>query len=121
MRTKTSIVFFLFGCLFSITTLMAQEKKTVSGVVRDNNGVELAGASIAEKGTNNKVMTNKNGAFTISVAPKATLQISFVGFVTKEVAVGSEKSINIALEAGNNALEEVVVTSLGIGRTQKAL
>lgn len=121
MRTKTSVVFFLLACLFSINLLVAQEKKTVSGVVRDNNGVELAGASIAEKGTNNKVMSNKSGAFTISVAPKATLVITFVGFVSKEVAIGSEKSVNVSLEAGNNALEEVVVTSLGIGRKQKAL
>ena len=121
MRAKTQFVVVLLGLLFSGFMLQAQDKRTITGVIKDNAGVELAGASVTEKGTKNSVVTNQAGSFSIKVGPKATLVVSFVGFASKEMAVGAEKAVNIVLESGSNALEEVVVTSLGIGRKQKAL
>lgn len=120
MRTKTQFVFVFLCLLFSSFVLQAQEKKTVSGVIRDANGVELAGASVSEKGTRNSVLTNEKGIFSIKAAPNATLVVSFVGFVSKEVSASSS-NFDIALQEGSNNLDEVVVTSLGIGRKQKAL
>ena len=56
--------------------VFAQEKKTVTGTIKDNGGSPLIGATVAEKGTTNSVITNESGIFTIRVAPNATLLIS---------------------------------------------
>jgi hypothetical protein len=66
-----------FLCFVALsTTAEAQEKKTLSGAVKDNAGDPLAGATISEKGTSNSVLSNENGTFTIQVAPNATLVVS---------------------------------------------
>ena len=110
--------------LFSMLVLsvaVAQNKKTVSGTITDSRGVALQGAAVTEKGTNNTVLSNENGAYSIAVSPNATLSISFVGFAPREFAVGSQSNYPVRLSENENTLEEVVVTSLGISREQKAL
>jgi len=120
MRKRTGILFLFLGLLCGIGTAQAQGRKSVTGVVRDASGVGLSGASVAEKGSRNSVLTDESGKFSISVPSSANLVISFVGFVSKTIPVtGSD--LNILLESGTNNLDEVVVTSLGIGKKQKAL
>lgn len=121
MNTKQRLLLVLLGLFACNTILLAQGKKTVTGVVRDNTGVGLIGATVIEKGTSNKVLTNQNGSFSIKVNPKAKLVISYTGFSPKEVAANEEGAMLIALEGGSNELSEVVVTSLGITKKQKAL
>lgn len=109
-------------CLFACSTmLMAQEKKTVSGVVRDETGEGLIGATVVEKGTTNATLTGENGRFSMKVSPNATLEVSFIGYKTKSASTSGGGELTILLESSAGELQEVVVTSLGITRQQKAL
>ena len=114
------VVLTLFAILFTGGILNAQEK-TIIGVVKDLNG-PLPGASVFEKGTNNGVITDFEGNFTITVAnDNAVLLISFMGYRTQEHAVTGKTSLNIVLEDEAETLGEVVVTAQGIKKSKKAL
>ncbi len=119
MRTKIRLLTLLV-LMFAGSTLFAQDK-AISGVVKDNTGAELSGATVSVKGTSNSVMTDAKGKFTIKAGAKATIVVSFVGFQSKEVAVNGQTTVNFSLEPGTSALNDVVVTSLGISKKQKAL
>jgi TonB-linked SusC/RagA family outer membrane protein len=107
--------------LFSLMTIAAYAQTTVTGTVTETSGQSIPGVSVAEKGTTNGMSTNIGGKFSLTVKPGATLVFSFVGFKTKEVAVGGLTNINVVLENNENALNEVVVTALGIKREKKSL
>lgn len=98
----------------------AQEKKAVTGTVRDANGTLLPGVTVKEKGTSNGAMTTADGSFKISVQPSATLVFSFMGYLTQETPVGTE-ALNIVLKEDAKNLNEVVVTALGIKREARKL
>jgi iron complex outermembrane receptor protein len=99
---------------------MASAQQTpITGTVRDNNAQGLPGATVTEKGTTNKVLTDASGNFLIKVHPKATLVISFVGFETKEVPASQEMSI--VLEQLSQTLNEVVVTGFGTKKSTRKL
>ena len=108
-RLLTTLCFVVFSIV-----LHAQEKKTVTGVVKDNNGVALAGATITEKGTSNRVLSDQNGNYSIKVSPQATLIFSYVGFNPKEVHANAEGLSSVSLETNGNALNEVVITGFGV-------
>jgi len=96
---------------------MAQDR-TVSGTVTaSEDGTGLPGVNVIEKGTSNGSMTNVDGGFTVTVKEGAILVFSFVGYNTSEVTVGSQATINVALEPNVTALNEVVV--IGYGEVNK--
>ena len=97
------------------------QERTVSGTVKDETGQGLPGATVSEKGTTNKVLTDINGIFNIKVRSKATLVISYIGFAPKEVEAGEQGLMSITMDAGTTTMNEVVVTALGISKKQKAL
>ena len=100
--------FTLLLFLLNVTFLFAQ--KEISGVVKDNAGAGLPGVNIIEKGTNNGVSTDIDGAYKIKVKEGATLVFSYVGYNKIEKAATSA-TINVVLsEEGGQNLEEVVVT-----------
>lgn len=99
--------------LFSVFTLFAQEKITVSGQVVDESGVSLPGVSILEKGTTNGTVTDIDGNYTLSASTEATLVFSYIGFLTQEIAVNGQSAINVKLEEDVVGLEEVVVVGYG--------
>jgi TonB-linked SusC/RagA family outer membrane protein len=121
MKTKKRLLLMLLSLLVCNIALHAQVKKAVTGIVKDTAGVTLTGATVTEKGTTNRVMTNQDGKFTIKVDPSATLQITYAGFAAKNVSASDRNLMDITMDGGNKALTEVVVTSLGITRKQKAL
>lgn len=98
----------------------AWTQSTVSGKVSSNAGEPLIGVNIVEKGTTNGAVTDIDGHFSIRVQTGAILQVSMIGFESKEMAVGNQTQLNITLEEGAT-LGEVVVTALGIERAQKTL
>lgn len=71
----------LLVCLVTLyyQDVSAQEKKVVSGIVKDSEGVPVMAATIKEKGTSNGVVSDEKGAFKISVKPNAVLVISAIG------------------------------------------
>jgi len=112
-KTTHRLLALLCFIAFSVV-LHAQQKKTVTGVVRDNTGVGLAGATVTEKGTSNRVLSDQNGNYSINVSPQATLTISYIGFTTQEVQVNNQETVSVALEASGNAMNEIVVTGFGM-------
>jgi len=98
--------------LCGATTAFAQS--TVTGkVTSSEDGAALPGVNILEKGTSNGTVTDTDGNFTISVGANATLILSFVGFTSQEVAVGSQTSLDIKMASDVKALSEVIVTGYG--------
>jgi len=99
-----------------------QKDVVVKGVVTDSKGETLPGVSIKLKGANTGATTDLDGKFSISIPDgNGILVFSFIGFTTQEVAVNQRTSINVKLETANTALNEVVVTALGIKRQSKSL
>ncbi len=93
--------------------IVAQTGKTVTGIVTDNFG-PVTGANVIVKGTTNGVITDMDGKFTLTGVPEnAVLQISFIGYTTKEVKVAGKKTLNVQLEEDSQALSEVVVVGYG--------
>ncbi|WP_246245585.1 MULTISPECIES: SusC/RagA family TonB-linked outer membrane protein [Flavobacteriaceae] len=88
--------------------------QTISGKVTDEEGNPLPGASVVEKGTPNGTTTDFDGNFTIDVIEGATLVVSYLGFVTQEVVVGSQSNITVQLITDATQLEDVVVVGYGI-------
>lgn len=107
------------------TSLVAQQSntKTISGVVKDENGDLLPGALVRVKGTQIATSTDADGNYTLSKVPAAAefIIISCVGMKSQTVAVGTQSKINVSLESESTGLNEVVVTALGIKRENKAL
>jgi TonB-linked SusC/RagA family outer membrane protein len=90
-----------------------QEKRNVTGTVKDIGGAPIIGGNVVEKGTTNGSITGIDGTFTLQVATGATLIISYIGYVTREIAVGNQSSLDIILEEDNLLLDEVVVVGYG--------
>ena len=91
---------------------VAVGQQTITGSVSDEDGSPLPGASVLETGTNNGVVADFDGNFSISVADDASLSISFLGYITQVIPVGSNTSIDVVLSEGGQ-LDEVVVTGYG--------
>ena len=89
-----------------------QQTKKVSGVVSDAMG-PIIGASVKVKGTSTGVATDFDGNFTLNVQPGATLVVSYIGYVTKEIKVGNQTTLSITLEEDKKLLDEVVVVGYG--------
>jgi iron complex outermembrane receptor protein len=104
-------MFFVFFLLCS-AVMMAQNK--VSGTVLDTTGEPLIGVSVLEAGTNNGVVTDFNGNFTLTVKQGAKLTFSYVGYLTQTVAAAN--GMKVTLEEDNKVLNEVVVVGYGTMR-----
>jgi TonB-linked SusC/RagA family outer membrane protein len=111
--TKLSLLCLL--TLMYVVSVFAQEK-TVRGTVLDATGEPVIGANVIQKGTTNGVITDVSGAFSLEVPSTATLQVSYIGFQTEEVVVGSNTNLTIILKDGGIGLEEVVVIGYGTVR-----
>lgn len=98
-----------------------QQTKTVVGIVLDETGEPIIGASIFVKGTKNGTVTDLDGKFSIQTLSTASLIVTYVGYAPQTVAVAGKNTLRIVLSPGNNDLNEIVVTALGIKREKKAL
>ena len=95
--------------------------RNISGVISDNGGEPLIGVTVVEKGTNNGTVTDFDGNYIITTqAAHPVLVFSYVGYQSKEVSVTDNK-LNVTLDDSAQELGEVVVTALGIKRSEKAL
>ncbi|GAB3318435.1 SusC/RagA family TonB-linked outer membrane protein [Larkinella ripae] len=97
-------------------------KRMVSGNVTDEKGAGLPGVSILLKGSQKGTTTNAEGSFQLDVPDGSTVLVfSYVGYVSQEVTVGNQTNLKIALVPESKALNEVVVTALGIKKQAKSL
>tara|TARA_R110002050_G_scaffold300018_1_gene467365 strand:+ start:47313 stop:50540 length:3228 start_codon:yes stop_codon:yes gene_type:complete len=115
-----------FLCI-NIFQVQANEKKlktltqqtTITGVVKDNEGMVLPGANVFIKGTSNGVMTDFDGEFKLNINESAKiLVVSFIGFETQEITIGSKSVFSIILNPDTENLKEVVI--VGFGTQKKA-
>ena len=90
------------------------QKQSVTGVITEENGDPVIGATVLEKGTTNGVSTDLDGKFTLNVNPKGTLVVSYVGFATQEIAVKGRSVINLTLKEDTQFLDELVVVGYGM-------
>lgn len=95
-------------------------KQSVKGQVLDENGEPIIGATIHVKGEKEATVTDIDGNFTINATNGAELEVSYLGYVTKSVAANSDL-VGVKMSQNTQALNEVVVTALGIKKEAKAL
>jgi len=123
-----SFLLFFICCSMGMTTMFAdigleknnseleELQSTITGVVNDENGSPLPGASVVVKGTTDGAVTDFDGNYSISADANATLIFSYVGYSTQEISVNGRSTVNVGLEVDASQLDEVVVVGYG---TQK--
>ena len=119
MRKITWLTFLL---LLSLPGL-GQAQTTVTGKVTDEKGGALPGVTILVRGTRQGISTNSDGNYSLTIAAPdtASLVFSSVGFDSRTVRIGSQAVINVTLNESTQALNEVVVTALGVARERRTL
>ena len=99
----------------------AQNKVTVSGVVSDEKGTPMVGVTVLVKNTNIGRITGMKGEYRLEIPANSVLVFSYMGYTTEERLVSTQTQINVTLTEQAQAINDVVVTALGIKREQKAL
>jgi tonB-linked outer membrane protein, susC/ragA family len=100
---------------------LAQTKSSVTGVVTESTGAPLLGATVIVKGTNTGTTTDADGRYTLQAAADAVLQFSYLGMQSIEVPVSGRTQVNATLANDDTAIEQVVVTAMGIKRESRAV
>jgi len=118
MKKTITLLILLFCCTLG---LWAQEKEISGKITASDDGQPIPGVSVTVKGTNRGTATDVNGNFSIRAGAAEILLFRSIGFLPKEVLVGSQLKISVALASDNQNLSEVVVTALGIKRSDKSL
>ncbi len=98
-----------------------QQKKQITGKIVDVKGEPVIGANIIETGTTNGTVTDANGNFSLQVKNDATIRVSYIGYLDQNINTTDRTSFDIVLKEDTRALDELVVTALGIKREAKAL
>ena len=104
------LVFLFLLCLFP---LGAMAQSIVKGTVNDEAGEPIIGATVKVEGSNEGAITDFDGNFSVNAASNATLNISYVGYVTQQVNVSGRSNINVTLVEDTNTLDDVVVVGYG--------
>lgn len=115
-----SIVFPLFFTLIFKTTVYAQQRQ-ITGVVLDSKGIGIPSATVTVVETKIATTTNEQGKFSIKAVTGEHLEISSVGFKLSSITIGKGSEVSVNLASSGTALNEVVVTALGISREKKTL
>ncbi|MBO8440672.1 MAG: TonB-dependent receptor [bacterium] len=118
-NAKMRSLFVLIVMLLCGVAVSAQDV-SVSGVVKDQTGEPAIGATIQVKGTTHGTITDYDGNFTLDVPSDAVLVVSYMGFKTQEITVGSQRSFNITLVEDAELLDDVVVIGYGVVKKDDA-
>lgn len=95
----------------------SNETRTIHGVVSDEKGEPIIGASVQENGTNRATVTDLDGRFSLKVAYNATLTVSYIGYSSQQMKVGQRKTLDIMLREDAKVIDELVV--VGYGKQKK--
>lgn len=96
-----------------------QDKRKISGIVKDATGTPVIGANVVVKGTTIGNVTDIDGRFSLEIPENATLTISYIGYLTQEIAVGNRSDLSIQLKEDSETLDEVVVIGYGTTSAKK--
>ena len=105
-------------CAADNNEIITQQKKKVTGVIVDNFGEPVIGATVVEKGTTNGAITGIDGEFSIDVAENATIDITYIGYSSQSIAVAGRTNINITLAEDTQNLEEIVVVGYSVQKRE---
>ena len=120
--TVSGIVLVLALVFSSFTAISVEAQQRVTGTVAGQNGVPIPGVNVLQKGTNKGAVTDFDGKFSISLAPgNKTLVFSYIGFETREVAVGNQTTISVVLDEDVEGLDEVVIIGYAPVSREKVL
>ena len=119
MRTKLNGILTLL--LVLVVHLSFAQEKTISGTVTDQDGLPLPGVNILIEGTSTGVQTDFDGNYSINGSVGQTLLFTYIGQKEVRRVIGTENTINVQMTEDAQALDEVVVTALGISRDKKSL
>lgn len=112
----------LLTAVLTLVQMALWAQSRVTGTVTNSKDKsELAGVSVVVKGSTSGTTTNGNGTYAIDVPNGGTLVFSFIGYTSREVKVGSQSKLDVSLDESVEALQEVVVTALGIRKESKKL
>lgn len=117
-KLTTLLVLLLFAGL-----QVAFAQRTITGrVTKTTDGTPLPGVTVVVKGTTTGDISDADGKYTIQIPnDQAVLLFTFIGFTSKEMAVGSQATLNVTLDEATLEISEVVVTALGISKESKSL
>ena len=107
------IVTFWSGIDTYATTVKMQQDQKVKGIVVDEKGEVIIGATIQVIDSQERTVTNIDGEFTIPVSSNGHLSVSYIGYETQKIAIGKQKQLRIVLKEENTVLNEVVVVGYG--------
>ncbi len=101
------------------TSIKVEQNKTVTGtIVGADDNLPIPGVNIVVKGTSTGTVSDFDGNYSIKVPTNGVLVFSYLGFVTKEITVGNQSTINVTLESDLTALDEVVVVGYGTSKKE---
>ena len=121
MKKKLLLFLIVLSAVFSITA-MSQTTRIQGKVTSSEDGLPIAGVSVVVSNTTVGAVTDAQGIYSFNVPSTAkTLRFSFIGFKSVEVTINDQTTIDVILEPEIKAINEVVVTALGIKRDAKAL
>jgi len=103
----------LFTLLFSISICCFAQKRTITGTIYDEDKNVLADANVIVKNSKTGFITNEKGQFSIDVVKKAILEVSYLGFETKEIVITDQKEITIILKSQWEKMEPVEIIAYG--------
>lgn len=116
LNTQLILLFLL------VATGISSQKLSISGIVRSaDDGQPIIGASVVEQGSGNGTITNLDGRYSLSVEKGASVRFSYVGMETLERIVNASGSIDVTLKSVALAIDEVVVTAMGVRQEKKKL
>lgn len=95
-------------------TESVQQSRKLTGIIRDNTGEPIIGANVIVKGTTNGTITGIDGDFSLEMPESGILVISYIGYLSREVPIGRESSIDVTLSEDTQRLDEVVVVGYGV-------
>ena len=118
---KKVLQLLLMGCLCCVPAAYYAQIK-VSGVVKSSTGEVLPGATVIVKGTSTGALAGPDGKYTITVPnAQSTLVFTYIGMDNQEVPLNGRTTVDIVMVQGAIAMDEVVVTALGITKGKKSL
>jgi len=118
---KKMIGLFVILIFMGLQVVNAQSKQISGTITSAEDGLGMPGVSVVLKGTTIGASTDIDGRFSMEAKSSDILLISFVGMVTQEITVGEKTVFNVVLETESIGMDEVVVTAIGVSRSQKSL
>lgn len=92
------------------------DTRTITGKVVDEYGDPIIGANVIIKGTTNGSITDLDGAFSIQASPSSKIEVTYIGYISREITVGNSTTLSIQLKEDLQKLSEVVVVGYGVQR-----